>query len=112
VGSKYVNKGLRAQLFWRSQGYCERCGGHIDQAEFAAHHRKLRAQGGQDTIQNLVALCHQCHNLGTNSVHLNVAVAIENGFIVPSWANESETLICPNDQIKLLLNTDGTKTPE
>lgn len=106
-----MNKALRAQLFWRANGNCEKCNKGLEES-WAAHHRKLRSQGGKDEITNLVALCHYCHNLGTVSVHLSVAKAIADGFIVPSWADPATTLICTSDGNKLCLNLDGTKTTQ
>ena len=36
---------------------CENCGSQaVD-----IHHLKFRSQGGQDVIENLMALCRECH---------------------------------------------------
>lgn len=106
-----MNKQLRALLWWRSEGYCEKCGRGIEQDGFAAHHRKLRSQGGQDEITNLVALCHSCHNLGTASVHLNPEQAKANGWIVPNWKGlePANVLICTDAGLIVSLNSNGTK---
>jgi hypothetical protein len=79
----------REKLYKRCQGLCEKCGISLPDS-FAAHHRKLRSQGGKDTLDNAVALHHECHNLGTKSVHLNPKVSYENGFMVHSWDNPQE----------------------
>jgi len=105
-----MNKQLRAQLWWRSEGYCEKCGCYIDQHQFAAHHRMLRSQGGKDDITNLVALCHQCHNLGTKSVHLNPEESYKMGWMVHNWHNPADVLICTDAGLIVSLNADGTKT--
>lgn len=105
-----MNKQLRALLWWRSEGYCERCGTNIEQHNFAAHHRQLRSQGGKDEIQNLVALCHQCHNLGTKSVHLNPKDSYAKGWMVHNWQNPEDVLICTDAGLIIRLNQDGTKT--
>jgi len=99
---------FRTKIYERSNGYCERCEQGLPES-WAAHHRKLRAQGGKDEYVNVVALCHQCHNLGTASVHLNPAQAVDAGYIVPGWADPASTPICPSGGQKLLLLTDGTK---
>lgn len=80
----------REALSDRQGGYCWWCGGPLGLG-FAVHHRKLRSQGGNDEVTNLVALHHPCHNLGSHAVHLNVARAVERGFIVPSWGDPATT---------------------
>lgn len=105
-----MNKQLRAQLWWRCQGYCEKCETHIDQNNFAAHHRQLRSQGGKDDIQNLVALCHNCHNLGTKSIHLNPKHSYLTGWMVHGWQNPASVLICTDAGLIVSLNPEGTKT--
>lgn len=99
---------LRAQLADRAQGYCEKCGYWTGDL-FAAHHRKLRSQGGKDHIQNLVALCHQCHNLGTHAIHLNPKQAVEGGWIVPTWNDPALIPVCTDDGQTIQLLPNGTK---
>jgi 5-methylcytosine-specific restriction endonuclease McrA len=36
---------------------CENCG----KTAIDIHHLKFRSQGGQDVIENLMALCRECH---------------------------------------------------
>lgn len=97
---------LRSRAWLRANGFCEKCG--ITLAEsWALHHRKLKSRGGKDEIANVVALHHHCHNLGTNSVHLNVDAATREGFIVPSWANPSECPLLLADNTLVLLTDDG-----
>ena len=38
---------------------CERCGA----AAVDIHHIVYKSQGGKDNIENLIALCRDCHNL-------------------------------------------------
>lgn len=80
----------RKALYERCKGMCEFCGGVLPES-WAAHHRKLRSQGGKDDIENVVALHHECHNLGTNSVHLNPQRSYADGFMVHSWADPKTT---------------------
>ena len=82
---------VRALVWSRARGYCEKCGGSLGES-WALHHRKLRSRGGGDDVTNFLALHHECHNLGTKSVHNNPAEATELGFMVPSWADPAE---CP-----------------
>lgn len=100
-------KSLRELILARCQHYCEMCGIGLTE-DFALHHRKLRSRGGKDTADNLVALHHKCHNLGTLSVHLNIKKATELGLIVPRHANPSEyPLTLPNGSI-VTLTAEGT----
>lgn len=52
-------------------GVCRIYGAH-------AHHRLRRSQGGADTAENLVWLCHACHD----HVHRNPAWAVSVGLLV------------------------------
>jgi len=46
---------------------CEHCSNRaVD-----IHHIKFRSQGGKDIIDNLIALCRECHNKAHNSVLFN-----------------------------------------
>lgn len=102
---------IRALAYSRSRGYCELCGGQLP-ASWALHHRKLRSRGGKDEIANFVALHHECHNLGTKSVHLNPAKATETGHIVPSWEDPAECpVMLPSGECVILTN-EGTYRKE
>lgn len=89
----------------RAGHYCEACG--FPCADFALHHRQLRSQGGKDEPANLIAVHHACHNLGTNSIHLNPKKSINFGYIVPSWADPSEFPLTLSDGRKVLLDNEG-----
>ena len=64
----------------RAGGICEimnpdaQCTGCREQL----HHRKLRSQGGEHTVENLVGICHRCHYW----LHNHPAIAYENGWLV------------------------------
>ena len=73
----------------RAGHYCETCGKPALES-MALHHRKLKSRGGKDEVANLIAVHHKCHNLGTNSIHLNPERATVKGWMVPSWANPAE----------------------
>lgn len=55
----------------RSGGQCEFPG--CRNRAVHAHHKRLRSQGGSDAPENLLDLCHECHEV----LHRN-----------PHWANE------------------------
>jgi 5-methylcytosine-specific restriction endonuclease McrA len=40
---------------------CERCGKVRAAISFEIHHIVFRSHGGGDNIENLAALCHDCH---------------------------------------------------
>jgi hypothetical protein len=93
---------LREKVLTRCSGYCELCGFGLNDT-FALHHRKLRSRGGKDTLDNLIALHHECHNLGNNAVHANIKSATETGHIVPRHAEpEDYPLHLPNGSIVTL----------
>lgn len=73
---------VRETVMGRADGGCElylaeRCTGVATQW----HHRKMRSQGGEDTIPNGLAVCHQCHL----KIHRNPAASYEFGFLVKSF---------------------------
>ena len=98
---------LRAQVWERSGGYCERCQIPLHPEQWALHHRKLRSQGGKDELPNLIALHHHCHNLGTDSVHLNPKEATRRGLIVSSWDDPSNITVEFDDGTLVYLTDDG-----
>lgn len=97
-----MNRQVREALFERCLGYCEKCGKPLG-TDWAVHHRKLRSQGGRDSLDNLLALHHACHNLGTDAVHLNPAHSMERGYIVPRHAEpQMWELTLPNGNVVCL----------
>ena len=91
----------------RANGYCETCGGNAHES-MALHHRKLKSRGGEDSVANLIWIHHGCHNLNTNSIHLNPAEAERKGWMVGSWQEPAETPFVQPDGSIVLLNEDGT----
>ena len=92
----------RRDVLTRDLSRCVRCarfqpeGAHL-------HHRKLRSQGGQGTVENGVTLCAACHAW----VHANVAAAQASGLIVPSWADPEVTPVL-TWRGPMILTVDGT----
>ena len=60
---------LRVQVHQRENGRCLRCKRKVYLSTrnpfdlMHAHHLKYRSQGGADSVDNLVALCGECHDL-------------------------------------------------
>ena len=69
----------------RAMGMCEimsrdtGCNGRAEQL----HHRKLRKQGGEHTVENLIHICSPCHDY----LHMHPAIAYTNGWLVKSMKN-------------------------
>jgi 5-methylcytosine-specific restriction protein A len=62
------NPAVIAEVLARAQGFCEACGAaapFIRRSDgppyLEVHHKTRLADGGQDTLQNAVALCPNCH---------------------------------------------------
>lgn len=51
-------KAIRAQVFARARGVCERCG---QRPPTEAHHITYPAWGTLDVPENMIAVCHECH---------------------------------------------------
>jgi hypothetical protein len=102
-----IDSSIVAKVVARANGYCEVCG-VAEQASMALHHRKLKSRGGKDCVANLIRIHHGCHNLNTNSIHLNPAEAERKGWMVGSWQEPDEApMVLPDGSIGLL-NEDGT----
>ena len=72
----------------RARGMCEimsRDTGCTGRAEHL-HHRQLRSQGGEHTVENLIHICSTCHYW----LHAHPAIAYTNGWMVKSTKNPRE----------------------
>jgi len=59
--SKEAQKDLR-MMIWQKQGYsCNTCGRNILLKYSHMHHKKTRGAGGEDTQDNCLILCPECH---------------------------------------------------
>lgn len=106
---------LRQTVLSRCKGYCEKCGKVLPEG-WALHHRKLRKHGGLDEPGNLIALHHECHNLGSKSVHMRPKDHYESGHLVKSFddpktapltlANGSRVILLPNGEYFYLERTE------
>jgi len=57
-----VNPGLRTQVLDRDSKICKLCHHGIDSKKMQIHHIIPLSDGGDDTINNLITLCAQCHS--------------------------------------------------
>ena len=91
----------------RATFYCEVCG-QVASESMALHHRKLKSRGGKDTPANLIRVHHECHNLGSDSIHANPAISEDRGHMVSSWKKPEETPLLRPDGSWVLLDNEGS----
>lgn len=60
---------IRKKVFERSKGLCEWCGQNIIWNSFEMHETTFKSDGGMVSLENSVALCHQCHQGREDSAH-------------------------------------------
>ncbi|MFC0546904.1 HNH endonuclease [Kutzneria chonburiensis] len=72
---------LRASIIDRSAYGCDLCRRPLSEDRWECHHRQLRAQGGKDSLANLLALHDRCHQW----IHHHPAWSYGQGFLVPSY---------------------------
>ena len=101
---------LRHLVWLRAGGCCERCGAAL-RSGWPGHHRKRRSQGGPDTIENVVALCGDCHTDGPDAVHHRIEAARARGFLVLRFQNPADVPIMLPDGRFALLTADGQYDP-
>lgn len=52
---------IREYLLYHANHKCQHCGGKSGDKILNVHHVKPRANGGTDTVDNLIVLCETCH---------------------------------------------------
>jgi hypothetical protein len=107
-GLVLINKKVVEIVLNRAGDYCETCGSPA-LPSMALHHRKLKSRGGKDTPANLIRVHHGCHNLRTDSIHLQPAKAEAKGWICPSWKEPNEQPFVKPDGTIVLLQDDGSE---
>jgi hypothetical protein len=103
-----MNKKIAETALNRAGIYCEKCG--RPGTDMALHHRKLKSRGGKDSPANLMVVHHECHNLGTDSIHSNPKIAEVKGWMVPSWADPADYPITLPDGSIVRFDDNGTYT--
>lgn len=58
---KQVPRWVRNRVKQRSDGWCEVRALGCELRAVHVHHKKLRSQGGKDTVGNLLHVCAWCH---------------------------------------------------
>lgn len=80
-GLKPIPAAVRRAVRERDQFRCVAGGCWIGEVGGHVHHRKLRSQGGDNSLANLILLCEEHHR----AVHLAVELAYELGYLVRGW---------------------------
>lgn len=62
LGPRYGFSNLREYVLWRDGHRCQQCGKASKDTVLEVHHLIHRADGGTDTPDNLLTLCHGCHH--------------------------------------------------
>ncbi|MCD6386136.1 HNH endonuclease [Candidatus Sumerlaeota bacterium] len=95
-GFNYTNKSnnwenIRKAVIIRDSYRCQRCGIRLELETAHVHHIKPRVEGGDNSFENLVTLCYDCHYLmGKYHSHMKERVK----FVI-SARKRIHTLYCP-----------------
>jgi hypothetical protein len=66
------------------------------------HHRKLRSQGGQDTVENLMLVHDVCHNITPWSIHQNPARSYRLGHMVKQADDPADVPVVIEERLQEL----------
>ena len=102
-----LNKDIVKAVEERAGHYCETCGLPATES-MALHHRKLKSRGGKDSVANLIRVHHECHNLGSMSIHAQPTMSTNNGWMVSSWRDPEDVPLLLPDGSWALFKNDGT----
>jgi hypothetical protein len=101
----------RRIVFERSEGRCEKCGQTLATV-WECHHRRLRSQGGDDSVCNLLALHSDCHNAGSpGSVHSRPGLSYGAGYLVRRFLDPRDVPVLLHGRRWVLLTSDGHYHP-
>jgi hypothetical protein len=89
TGDRKLIATQRQLVYERSGGQCERCGFALTPV-WECHHRKLRSQGGDWSLANLLALHPSCHSGDATSIHGRPKAAYALGHLVRAGLDTSE----------------------
>jgi len=93
------NPDVIVEVLQRSKGCCEKCGlpaPFLRQTDLSpyleVHHKVPLAEGGEDTVENAIALCPNCHRAEHHAADVKTSVAaviIENGKLLVTRRRET-----------------------
>jgi hypothetical protein len=94
----------REQLYGRAGGRCEVGGCQLQDTGMEAHHRRLRAQGPDHSLENLLATCPRHHRY----IHDHPAHARMKGWMVSGYQNPiARPVVLWNDRTVALTHDGG-----
>jgi 5-methylcytosine-specific restriction endonuclease McrA len=70
------NDNVRTQAYHRQNKRCGMCGNELE-GDYECHHILRRADGGKDTLDNCVMLCHYCHTDGAHGGNFRNAFSLD-----------------------------------
>lgn len=103
---------IAAACMGRDEHRCFKCGVILSDSwpGYSHHHRKLRSQGGADTMENLIMLCGSgttgCHGW----VHANPLESRNNGWLVSAYWEPAEVPVVHHARGRVLLDSHGQLT--
>lgn len=72
------------------------------------HHRKLRSQGGEHTVENGLGICPACHRM----IHLNPGQSYQRGWLVKSTHDPADVPVTRRGLVVLLDKQGGLTRKE
>jgi 5-methylcytosine-specific restriction endonuclease McrA len=87
-----IPKEVADAVIARAAGACEACRFTLGEIGHM-HHRKLRSQGGQHTLENLLLVHTQCHDAIHSSKFSSIAYDL--GLLVRAWLDPADIPVTP-----------------
>ncbi|MFB6392578.1 HNH endonuclease [Polymorphospora lycopeni] len=95
-------------------GGCVRCGRPVSGqrgVDYSIHHRRLRSQGGDNSLTNLIVLCGDGVRGDHGWAHHNRTAALDLGLIVSGMADPAEAPVSHRQLGSVFLLVDGLWLP-
>ncbi len=67
MSKRFIPFKIKSEVFSRDGFKCKKCGFMGNSEELEVHHIKMRVDGGNDIINNLVTLCFICHHFAPDT---------------------------------------------
>jgi 5-methylcytosine-specific restriction endonuclease McrA len=91
-GKQYGFYNTKAYILDRDEYSCQNC--KAKEVSLHVHHIKFRSEGGTDTPDNLIALCHSCHDgLHAGTIQINNEKLLKKASSKTKHATE-ESIVC------------------
>lgn len=94
-GINYGFENTRAMVLNRDNYVCQYCKGKHKDSKLEVHHIVFRSQGGSDEENNLITLCHTCHNdLHSGKINLRLKGKIKGNLKYATQMNSIRKQLC------------------